>query len=235
MFKKVIRLFINDSPLRGIRLRDDRLSAVPVGKVMVAGTLWTGALRPLIDAIAATFGPSLDTPLRSGRTLHANELSGVIDLGRAWVGNLTSEIRLATANASSGPTVDVGEVIGAIEKLRAEMHADPLDFPGVADALRRVRRAADRVGARTGDSNPLKRLTMLSPEQRQSGANSPGNALARDFWRAQSKPTGARPIGDTSSATTAVRDQLAIAARAKNTRTRMEALNAAARAFWARA
>lgn len=233
--KKLIRLFVNDGPIGGFRIRDARLSAVPVGKVIVNGQLWTGSLLPLIDAIGATFGPSLDTPFATGRTLRAEQLSGVIDLGRAWVGNLASEIRSAAANASAGPTVDVGEVLGAIEKLRTEMNADPVDFPGVTDALRGVRRAADRVGGtRTGDSNPLKRLTMLTPEQRQSGPNSPENARARDFWRSQSAPPSSRPIGDSGS-TTAVRDQLAIAARAKDTRTRMEALNAAARAFWARA
>lgn len=232
MVKRVVRLFVtHDSPSR--RTRDDRLDALPIGKVIVSGTVWAGSLLPLVDAIASTLGPAINTGFSAGRALHAEQLAGVIDNGRLWVGNLSSEIRAAASSSPSGPTVDATEVLGAIEKLRAEMHADPVDFPGVADALRRLRAAADRVGgARTRDAvNPLAKLVRITPEHRAFGERL--NQQARDFWAAQSAPATGRPIGDNTAAkTTAVRDQLAIARRAERAgdrRTMMEALNIAAR------
>src|SRR5690348_11884384 len=155
MLKRVVRMFVHDSPFSGTRrMRDDRLSAVPVGKVIVNGKVWTGSLLPLIDAIAATFGPSLDTPLAAGRTLHANQLAGVIDLGRAWIGDLTSQIRAAARDASSaGPRVDLGPVLSEAERVDALLRGAAPTSGAIADGLVRLRRAADRVGAgRTSDA-----------------------------------------------------------------------------------
>ena len=233
MLKRVVRMFVHDSPWgRSPRMRDDVLAALPIGKVIVSGTVWAGSLLPLIDAIASTLGPAINNGFTSGNTLSAERLADVIALGRTWTGSLLSEIRAAAASTSSGPTVDGTETLAEAERLDKLLRsAAPTN--AIADGLVRLRRTADKVGgARTRDAvNPLARLVRITPEHRALGERL--NQQARDFWVAQSTPATSRPIGDNTAAkTTAVRDQLAIAARATDMRTKMTALNAAARAFW---
>lgn len=234
MVKRVVRLFVtHDSPRH--RTRDEILHAERVPKLIVNQLVWAGGLRPLIDTIVETLG-QLSNGLTSGNTLSAERLVGVVNEGRVWSGSLLSELRAASGNTAAGATVDGTEVLAEAERLDTLLRsAAPNNGPAIADSLRCLRAAADRVGgARTGDSNPLKRLTMLTPEQRQSGPNSPENARAREFWRAQTAPATARPIGD-SGPTTAVRNALHAVNHARSERERLERSNELARAFWARA
>jgi hypothetical protein len=133
------------------------------------------------------------------------------------------------------PDVDAGEVLAEVTRLNAMLGADPQDFPGITDGFRRVRQAADKasgVRSRTTDDavSPLTRLARVTPEHRALGDRM--NAANRAFWAAQAAPATTRAIGDTSPATTAVRDALAVAARAKTDIERNAAINAANRAFW---
>jgi hypothetical protein len=134
--------------------------------------------------------------------------------------------------------VDLAPVLNEAERLEVLLGSAAPNAGAIGDALTRLRRAADRVGgARTGDAvDQLTKFARLTPEQRNSGPNSPANVRAREFWAKEQQPATSRPIGDNAS-TTAVRDAQHKVNCARSTRERNEAANALNRilppSFWA--
>lgn len=234
MIKIVRNVRSADAPAHRQRLTRDTLlpSAITQGappKVCALGSTWRGDLRPLVDAALDTLEPLLSSYGPSPE---------VLNLGKTWIGGMTAQISRAAreaAGAQDDTVVDVSEVMAAATGLNAELIGGNPSSVRINDALRRVRSAVARTGGRTADANPLKRLTQLTPDQLLSGANSPENRRAREFWDRQSAPvTPGRPIGD-SGPTTAVRDGLHAVNQARSTAEQNARANDLARAFWARA
>jgi hypothetical protein len=238
-FPRIVRAIVHDAFGGRRRTRDARLEALhPAGKCIALGTVWTGQLKPLLDYRLDALQP-LVTGFTMGRVLNAEQLANVIDLGRVYLSDLTSRIRAAAADSRSAPgnRVDLAPVLTEADRLEVLLGSAAPSAGAIGDALTRLRRAADGVCTtpRVTDAvNPLTRFVTLSPEQRNSGPNSPANSRARQFWQEQQQPASLRQIGDTTS-TTAVRDGLHAVNSARSTREQNERANDLARAFWSRA
>jgi hypothetical protein len=242
---KTIRdIFIADAAVSGYRLIAARradgqlpvgldpraLRGQPPAKTTALGTCWTGSLKPLIDA-------QLDTMEQLVYSLGPSPK--VLDIGTTWTGEMTAEISSAAreaAGARDDTVVDVTEVLGEVTGLNAELIGSTPTSVRINDALRRVRAAVARVGGgrTTRDAKgSLAQLVRITDEQRALGERL--NDQARTFWAAKSTPPTTRAIGDNSGASTsAFRDAAQAVQHARTARELNEALNAQARAFWAR-
>ena len=219
---KTIRCTIHDGMLP-VALNPRTLRGQPPAKKLALGTVWRGSDRPAIDAqldtleeLVSTIGP---TPK-------------VLDMGTIWTGSMVSRLDSEPA-AGEADTVDTSEVLREVSGLHAALIANTPTSVRIADAIRRVRSAAARVGSTVRDAvNPLTRLARITDEQRRFGIEA--NERAREFYSRPAAVT--RPIGDSSgTASTAFRDASAAVQRANSARALNEALNAQARAFWQRA
>ena len=94
-----------------VRHTSDRLlAAVPVGKTLVAGTLWEGDLQPRIDNLKDEL-KELVTGFTIGQTLDPEGPGRQIDIGRVWKGiseleNAVRDARVALAVAQGASTTD---------------------------------------------------------------------------------------------------------------------------------
>jgi len=236
MMKRVGRYLVQDAPIDGRRIRqwlDERLDAVDPGKCLQLWLKWTGEQRPALDATLAAIS-EMRTPL----TLNPSLIPGSADLGTRWLGDWVAKARSAArdAEASTGEKVDVQGVMQEIENLNTALGIRAPNFDKVADAVRKVKRAADAVTGATRDGRTRDARIIgysrphygtpsrpVSPEQL--------NAQHSRFW-AEQRTTDSRTPGGTDN-TSAVRDALAAAGRATDMRTKIDALSAAHRAYWA--
>ena len=145
--KRSIRVTVHDSVRRSC---DEILNADPVPKLMLMPLTWQGDLRPVLDAYLEQLKP-LENGLTLGRTLSAERIPYVLDLGRAWLGDFTE--RMLTSYSEEPGAVDATEVLAQVRGLRREMGTG--DRKRISDSLRRVRDAANRLGRRERTSGIL--------------------------------------------------------------------------------
>jgi len=138
--KRSIRVTVHDSVRRSC---DEILNADPVPKLMLMPLTWQGDLRPVLDAYLEQLKP-LENGLTLDRTLTAERIPHVLDLGRAWLGDFTE--RMLTSYSEEPGAVDATEVLTQVRGLRREMGTG--DPKRIADSLKRVREAANRLGGR---------------------------------------------------------------------------------------
>jgi len=238
MKKRVIRnVFLTcDAATRAHFFGDEILNADPVPKLLLMPTTWRGDLKPVLDAYLEQLAP-LANGLTPGRTLSAEEIPAVLDLGTQWLGGFAE--RMLAARDESPGAVEATPVLAALEAVRREMGTG--DRQRVADGLRRLRRAADRVGARD--------------EEEPHGAFSEGRRVAdaarrriadinvrnRDYWDQRSVTPQLDSSGrmhwrggDAGPPSTAFRDAAHAVATAATPRALNAAMNRAAKAFWNR-
>ncbi len=171
-----------------------------------------------------------------------------LDLGRRWCGELRSELgRAVTSYArdgGAGATVELSPVAAGVKNLQEQLESG--ESAGVMWALDGLKSACEAVdkaaGKRTGDAGDW--LTESDGQSRQRVASM--NAAAASFWRDRSPPVRApdpfrTPTGDAfrrsqgvSPQTTEVRNLIATANKEQTSMpAKIDALNAAAKAFWA--
>jgi hypothetical protein len=236
---KIVRgVYVEDVIPRRM-VRDDVLSAITPGKVLALGTVWTGELRPVLDMTVAAFD-SIISGFTSGRVLHAKNSSASLDLGRCWLGELRSKIADAATgyarqpSGSADSTVELSPILKGVGNLQEviENGGDPKMVRDAVASLKRARAAIDGpTSAPTRDA--------IGDYLRTSGEQSRAKVLAinsanASFWRDRI-PTAPTMTNDrrSSSQVTEVRDHIHAAHNATDTRDKVEALNAANRAFWA--
>jgi len=101
-----------------LRSRDEVLNAVSSGKVLALGTVWTGELKPHIDARLEAIKP-LVTGLSLGRVLHAEPGSHSLRMGRKWTGDILGLIRAGARDSEGqeGEQVDLTDLTRSASKL----------------------------------------------------------------------------------------------------------------------
>ena len=215
---KTLRLFVNDAPVRRRRvLADTMLSAIEPGKAFCAGTVWQGALKPMIDGRVAALG-SIFSGFTTGNVLHAENVRATLDLGRRWLGDLVTELTAAPTSAVEGrDAVDLAPVYAGVRNLQEAIEANAANPAAIQDAVAGLKRAADAV-------RPRGTRDWLRPAGDQGREMNQRNA---DFWRERE---AAVELSTVPSAT--VRDDVARANRATNMRDRIGAINEANRKFW---
>ncbi|MFZ1905205.1 MAG: hypothetical protein WAU56_07420 [Steroidobacteraceae bacterium] len=224
----------NDARMLGTRqrrrTRDDLLNAIPTGKLLALGTVWTGSLKPLVDATIEALGPIV-SGFTLGRTLHAENTGAVLDLGLRWLGQLHSKITDAVAsNRYPGPSdTDVGELLREVESLERVMATGPQNFAGIQDGFRGLRAARDALTPRRAHDTRDPRIGGFS----KAVSGQELNNLNARYWAAQ--PSAAATQDASAAAQTGrVRDALHAVSAAQTGRERAEAINRAHREFWAR-
>ena len=193
---KVIRRFIQEPVRRATR--DSRLDAVPVGKVLVLGTAWTGSLAPLVDSYLESL-TALVTPFSAGHILHAELTPEVLNMGKVWAGEMRDRIRDGVITSTSGINpepnagfVNASEIVRESERLSEIMSAPSPTMTDVQASLRRLRRAADAITrtfpAQTRDSRPRGVTGYGRPIGDGSKPVTPTqvNEAAAKFWRERS-------------------------------------------------
>lgn len=235
------RLVLKDVPTTDARIlgtrqrrrtRDDLLNAIPSGKLLALGTVWSGDLKPIVDATIEALGPII-SGFTLGRTLHAQNAGAVLDLGLRWLGQLHAKITDAVeSNRDPGPEdTDVSELLREVESLERVMATGAQNFGATQDAFRRLVRARDALTPRrTHDSGGMagrdRRIGDFSKALRPQELN---NLHAR-YWAAQPSPAATQ---DTSTGQAGrVRDALHAVGTATGAK-RGDAINALNREFWA--
>lgn len=145
----VRRVFSTDTPRRRF-LHDELLSGIPPGKCLCLGRIWTGELRPALDATLEAMRP-IATGFSSGRTLSAEPSPATLDLGRTWLDQLRSKVLDATRNYEGGgkdDSVDLALVAAGIRDLsEALVSGDISSLAWATDGLRRARDLLDAAAA----------------------------------------------------------------------------------------
>src|SRR6185437_7403377 len=133
-----------DSPRRIRFQRDEVLNAIPPGKVMVNGLLWSGELAPLLDATLSAVESTYAAPgLSLGHALNAEGVETPQLLGRTWLDNVAKQIKRASSDAPKPEDTDVTAILRDIELLRGQMGTRASDFAGMRDSIHRLRRSLD--------------------------------------------------------------------------------------------
>lgn len=225
--KRTIRLFTSDVAAPGFwrsRIHDEILTAQPIGKVLVAGTTWSGDLAPKVDKLLDAVAP-LVNGLTSGRTLSAEP--GPITpgmLGTAWTGTLDLRTAMQAAMSNDGDT-DLTQVYTEVEQLRTALGTEPLDTTTLATAADRLRSARDNAG------NPNEQFKQqLMGDSLHRMAASTRSSLAAIRTAATRHWSDRRMTKAESHA--AVRDAVHAAHRATHMRDRIRAIAAGHKAFW---
>jgi hypothetical protein len=162
---------------------DEILRADPVPKLLLTPTTWRGDLQPVLDAYLEQLRP-LENGLTLGRTLSAEEVPAVLNLGVVWLG-MFAERMLASRSDAPG-AVEATPVLAALEAVRREMAIG--DRQRIADGLRQLRQAADSVNAALFGSH-------CEPEDdRQHGGFSGGRRIADGFMPRHSVGGFSRPV-----------------------------------------
>ena len=243
--KRVIRnVFLTcDASTRRVHFfGDEILHADPILKVMLMPLTWQGDLQPVLDAYLEQLRP-LENGLTLGRTLSAEEIGNLLDLGRTWLGIFQTKLLAASADFASAqrpeeagaePGTDVAEVIGQLTHLRREMGTG--DRAKIADGMRRLRDAARRVSDSLPARDGMTQRRIADATARRIDDINAGN---RAFWTArdttpQLDSSGRMNwrTGDSRTQSTAFRDAQHAVAHAASPSKRIEAMNLAARAFW---
>lgn len=157
---RVLRgVYTTDAPRVGRRrTRDDLLSAVPVGKVLCLGTVYTGEVQPYVDGTIEAIKP-LVGGFASGRVLHAEPGPETLDLGVRLLGDLRDRIasaadkgRRAGFRDGEKKPLDLTELDRAAEQLEAAFSGgEPSE---ITEGLDRFQRARDSL-RRARDSDRL--------------------------------------------------------------------------------
>lgn len=185
-------------------IRDDLLSAVPVGKVLALGTVWEGHLGPRVDATIEAVQP-LVTGFTSGRVLRAEPIGKVLDLGTTWVGNLRSEIAdvangTQTAGARADESVDITELTRAVQELEAAFESGRPDQIG--DAFKRTKAARDALRKPTDQRRTSDVTRSAEDAGRRANANVEHiqsiQRKTNEFWAGEARrdPLTGRMTGD---------------------------------------
>ncbi|HEX5461444.1 MAG TPA: hypothetical protein VFX20_15885 [Steroidobacteraceae bacterium] len=214
---------------------DEILSADPVPKLLLMPMTWRGDLKPVLDAYLEQLRP-LENGFTLGRTLGAQEVPATLNLGTAWLGSFRD--RMLAARSDQPGALDATPVLAALEGVRRVMGVgDPI---AVADGLRILRRAADRVqlrddephgafseGRRIADA-ARHRIADINARNRHFHAaqcvTPQLDSSGRMNWRTGDSAPGAR--------TTVFRDAAHDVRAATTPGARIEAMNRGARAFW---
>jgi len=232
------------------RTGDEILNAIPPGRILCLGTIWTGELAPAVTRAAAAIAANFLSPgLSVGGVLHAEPAPDTLDLGRQWLGALQTRILASAADfasqrpeeAGDEPGTDIGEVIQQLDRLRRDMGT--ADRAKIRDGVSRLQAAADRV-SRSRDE--AERHGAFSEGRRIADATARRvadiNQRNADFWNRRSSTPSLDSrgrmnwrTGDAAPAeTTAFRDAMHAAANAATPREQISALNRAAKSFWSR-
>jgi len=238
--KRIIRNVFLTCDARTFRhfFGDEILNADPVPKLLLMPMTWRGDLKPVLDAYLEQLAP-LSNGLTLGRTLSAEEIPAVLDLGTQWLGGFAE--RMLAARDESPGAVEATPVLEALEAVRREMKVG--NRQRVADGLRRLRRAADNVNAALFGSHCDRDDEHLGKRIADAARRRIGdmNATASAFWAKRSataQPDSSGRMhwrgGDAASGarSTAFRDAMHSAAHAATPREQIAALNRGARAFW---
>jgi hypothetical protein len=136
------------------------LTPITSGKVLALGRVWTGELRPKIDAFVARVEP-LTRGFAAGHIVGPEAASATLNIGTP-AQDLEREIMSAALpTGADGPTdVDVTELYAEVRAFRRSVGSAPDegDASEFEDRLRGIVRAADAVTAqvrraRTGDAH----------------------------------------------------------------------------------
>jgi len=205
------------------RTRDEILNAIPPGRVLCLGTVWTGELAPKVEAAAEAITSAFAAPgLSAGGVLHAEPAPDVLDLGRQWLGNLQTQILASAADfasqrrpeeAGAEPGTDLGEVVEQLDRLRRDMGTGKAQT--ITDRARRLRDAARRVTDslkkrsidrhHTGDFSRPQSIRSINDANARHWANRSAAPRLDSSGRMVYPRGGAIRTGD-SARTSAVRD-----------------------------
>lgn len=227
---RTIRLYVEDAldPVTGMfrthPARDPRtlssyrtdsmLNGVSNGKVLVLGIVWSGNLKPIIDAHIDAV-EELMTPFTAGNVLNAEPAPRTLNLARVYVGNM--ERSVSDARHAVGDT-DVTEMMSALAQLRGQMNVAAPSGSAIADSLRRLKRARDAIKAPRG----LQRDGLAVLHEKERTQIRATQTAADQHW----DPSLAAATGK-------VRDALHAATTATTERARITAVSDAHKAFWA--
>lgn len=237
MTKIARSIYVEDVISRGF-VRDDLLSAIPPGKVLALGTVWTGELRPVLDMTVAAFD-SIVSGFTSGRVLHAEASLPSLDLGKRWLGELRAKIAdVATryarqpSAASADDTVELTPILKGVGNLQ-EVIENGGDPQAVRDAVASLKRARAAIGGAAPEPtrDAIGDYLRTSGEQNRAKVQAINSANV-SFWR--DRVPSAPTIDRRSSAQVSeVRDRVHAANHATSMPEKIDALNSAHRAFWA--
>ncbi len=101
-----------------LRTRDAMLNAIPVGKVLALGTVWTGELQPEIDARLDALRPIVSALTTTGR-LTAEPAAPSLEMGRRWIGDIRDVIRGGARDSEhrEGERVDLSALARSADRL----------------------------------------------------------------------------------------------------------------------
>jgi hypothetical protein len=120
----------------GSRQADEILDPQPVGKRLDLEKIWTGGMGSAIDEYLEQMKP-ITGGLTPGHTLGPSPLTGLMELGRVWGGQLEQQIRTARANSGAKELQPLEAALGYVSTSKTGGQ--------MADAVRNVRRARDGI------------------------------------------------------------------------------------------
>ena len=223
--KRIVRFFCTDSPNGRRHFRDTMLNAIPVGKVLVLGRVWTGELAPLVDSYLEALNPIV-SGFTLGRTLNAEPPTDLADMGRRWLGDLHTRIA-ASVDTATGPEprVDVSEAITALERLREVMPGG--NAAQIHDAWLGLRSAADRVSRslRDASGHPAIRRDYRSGDGSKPRSIASISADNRAFWAGRGAAAAETRTRTASASDAVFRDAEHACQTATTPRARIAAMN----------